>query len=424
MSQKPLALRWQRARAGYLSAFIAVSVMIAAGIAGSAHAADYKLDALDKLHIRVAEWRTAEGAVRDWLSMTGDYTVGPAGTISLPFVGEMAVAGKTTAEVANEIGDQLQQKFGLIDRPDASVELAEFRPFYIGGEVQSPGRYPYVPGLTVLKAVTLAGGLRHSPELAREFINSRGSYDVLIAQRNSLLARRARLNAEAQGQADIEFPQELQQTNTGKRLMADETAFKNARENRLKVQLAALADLKKLLEAEIESLSKKIATQNRQIDLLQQQLANIGSLAEQGLVVRQRILSLEQQLADLQGKVLDMETASLRAKQDTSRAMQDAANLQNDHDTGVAQDRQQTEADLEQAELKIAMNRDLMTEALSRDPAAALSAGSKSDAYTATMTYSITREKDGKQSEISADESAEVLPGDVVKAILSTMAPD
>ena len=56
--------------------------------------------------------------------------------------------------------------------------------------------------------------------------------------------------------------------------------------------------------------------------------------------------------------------------------------------------------------------------------AAALSAGSESGTFTAAMTYSIVREKDGKQVEISANESAEVLPGDVVKAILTTTAPD
>lgn len=413
------------ARTGLLSVLAAIFAMLGALIsAGGVRAGEYRLDSMDKLHIRVAEWRTAEGAVRDWLSMTGDYTVGPAGAISLPLIGEMPVAGKTTAEVAAEIGDQLQQKFGLIDRPDASVELAEFRPFFIAGEVQNPGRYPYVPSLTVLKAVTLAGGLRQSPELASEFINSRGSYEVLVAERLSLLARRARLSAEGQDKQEIEFPAELQQSEAGKRLMADETEFKDARERRLKVQLAALADLKKLLEGEIESLSKKITTQNRQIDLMQQQLADVGNLAEQGLVVRQRILSLEQQLADMQGKILDMETASLRAKQDVSRATQDASNLQNDRATGIAQERQQTESELEQAELKIAMHRDLMAEALSRDPAAALSSGGKSENFAAAVTYVIVREKDGKRTETQVDESAEVLPGDVVKATLSMTAPD
>src|SRR5262245_21967572 len=202
---------------GLLFAAMAVlTTMLAVTASASAETADYPLGTMDKLHIRVAEWRTAEGAVRDWSSLSGDYTVGPSGNLSLPFIGELPATGKTTSELSVEIGDQLQQKFGLLDRPDASVELAEFRPFFISGDVTRPGSYPYVPGLTVLKAVSLAGGLRRSADagqrFARDFINARGNYDQLVAERNGLAARRARLIAEANGEAEIDFPRELQET--------------------------------------------------------------------------------------------------------------------------------------------------------------------------------------------------------------------
>jgi polysaccharide biosynthesis/export protein ExoF len=400
-----------------VAVFALLLQVLAPSLAG---AADYQLGAMDKLRIRVAEWRTAEGAVRDWSSLSGDYTIGPAGSVSLPFIGELPATGKTTSELATEIGDQLQQRFGLLDRPDASVELAEFRPFFISGDVETPGSYPYVPGLTVLKAVSLAGGLRRSADagqrFARDFINARGNYDVLVAERNGIAARRARLTAEADGKAEIDFPSELQETAAGKKLIADETAFKTAREERLAVQLAALDDLKKLLSSEVESLEKKIATQNRQIDLSKQELESIGTLAEQGLVVKQRILTLERQTADLEGKVLDMETASLRAKQDISRAEQDASNLRSDRETEIARDRQRAEADIQQLELKIAMYRDLMAESMARDPQAALSSGGMGAA--AEVSYSIVREVDGEATEIAADEGTAVLPGDVVKAAL------
>ena len=136
---------------------------------GAAAADEYFLDAQDKLKIRVSEWQTIEGTFRDWSAVTGDYTVGPTGTLSLPFIGETQAAGKTTAEIAATIGTSLQQKFGLSDKPEASVELAEYRPFFIAGEVQSPGQYPYAPGLTVLKAVSIAGGFRRGADLSQRF---------------------------------------------------------------------------------------------------------------------------------------------------------------------------------------------------------------------------------------------------------------
>ena len=331
---------------------------------------------MDKLRIRVVEWQTAEGAVRDWSTISGDYIVGPSGSISLPFIGEMPAAGKTTAEIAAAIGEELQQKLGLPDRPDASVELAEFRPVFVSGDVETPGKYPYDPQLTVLKAVSLAGGLRRSADSGERSsaISSRaqGNYACPggAAQRPCRQARQADRGSRRTSRRSS-FPRSSGKAPDGQKLIADETAFMAAREKRLRLQLAAIDDLKQLLQSEIASLEKKIATQNRQVELSRTELKGIGNLADQGLVVNARVLSIEQTIAELEGKVLDMETASLRAKQDIAKATQDATTLQNDRDAEIAQDRQQAEADIEEVTLKMGMHTNLMAEALARDPAAA-----------------------------------------------------
>ncbi|TIO88323.1 MAG: polysaccharide export protein, partial [Mesorhizobium sp.] len=145
-------------------------------------AGDYRLGPQDKLNIRIAEWQTVDGTFRDWSSINGDYSVGPAGTLSVPFVGEMQAAGKTTSEIAAAIGLALQRKLALPDKPEASVEMAQFRPFYISGEVQNPGQFPYVPDLTVLKAVSIAGGIRrnadYGPQLGKDLVTAKGSFDI------------------------------------------------------------------------------------------------------------------------------------------------------------------------------------------------------------------------------------------------------
>jgi exopolysaccharide production protein ExoF len=334
----------------------------------------------------------------------------------------MPVAGKSTGEVAAEIGQQLQQKFGLIDKPAASVEIAEFRPVFVSGDVQTPGRYPYLPGLTVLKAISLAGGMRQSDALSqrflRDFINARGNYQVLIAQRNSLLAASARLAAEAQHQSAIDFPKEVKNSPDGQKLMADETAFKEAREKKLTAQLKSLADLKGLLQKEVTSLAEKMDNQNHQIALTQQELSNVSALAKKGLAVNQRSLTLEEQIAELQGKLLDMETAQLRAKQGISQADQDSANLQNDRDSEIAQDRQQDEAELRAVALKLSMYKDLMAEAVESSPATInQSVGSN----TLSVNYSIVRTQNGKSQEMPADENTPVQPGDVVKVVTKSI---
>lgn len=406
-------------------ALLAIGVLLLAAPlqALSAPADEYRLGTMDKLRVRVAEWQSAEGAFRDWSAVSGDYSVGPAGTISVPFVGEMPVSGKTTEEVAAAIGDGLQQKLGLPDRPEASVELAEFRPVFVSGDVQTPGRYPYDPQLTVLKALSIAGGLRRSENGqggARDFIMAQGNYEVMATQRDGLLARRARLEAEAANKPQIDFPPELGKTAAGKKLMADETNLMQARQKRLRLQLESLDDLKQLLQSEIESLQKKIATQSRQADLSRQELKGLGDLAGKGLVVNQRVLTLEQTIAELEGKLLDMETAILRAKQDIAKATQDAIALQNDRDTEIARDRQQTEADLDAFNLKMGMYSGLMSEALERAPDAARNAGGRNPPQ---MSFSIVRTAgDGKPGEIEADENTPVLPGDVVKVEVRPVA--
>jgi len=377
----------------------------------------YRLDTMDRLNVRIAEWQSAEGALRDWSILNGNYVVGPSGSISMPFVGELAARDRTTGELASAIGEQLQQKLGLSDRPEASVEIAEFRPVFVAGDVETPGKYPFDPQLTVLKAVSLAGGLRReSASLGgpRDFVSAQGNYDVLVAQRNGLLARRARLVAEAEGKAEIQFPDELGKSEGGRKLMNDEKALMAAREKRLRLQLSGLDDLKKLLESEIESLQQKITMQNRQLELARTELESIGNLQEKGLVVNQRILTLEQSNAELGGKILDMETASLRAKQDIAKATQDATSLQNDRETEIAQSRQQTETDLNQIDVKMSMYAGLMTEALGRAPQAAAAAASATDSAP-TISYTIVRSTNGKSAETAAQEGTPVLPGDVIK---------
>lgn len=88
---------------------VALIAVIAASGATAAQADEYRLGVMDKLRVRVAEWQTAEGSVRDWSAVSGEYTVGASGNLSLPFVGDLPASGKTTTEVATEIGIQMQK---------------------------------------------------------------------------------------------------------------------------------------------------------------------------------------------------------------------------------------------------------------------------------------------------------------------------
>ena len=370
-----------------------------------------RLDVQDRLRIRVVEWQTIEGTFREWDALSGEYTVGASGELSLPLIGETPASGKTTAEVAAAISETLQQKFGLSSRPETSVELAVYRPFFIAGDVQTPGQYPYLPDLTVVKAVSIAGGVKRSgvQRAERDYITAKGNFDVFAEERLRLMVKRARLEAEARGADKIEPPEDVAANPKLPAILAEEAAIKSARQRKLTLQLEAIDNLKQLLENEIESLTKKISTQQRQIELAQKELKDVGSLADKGLVVNQRILGTERIIAEMEGKLLDYETSILRAKQDISEAEQNAIDLKNTVESDIATELQQVEAGLMEATLKMDMHRGLMAEALTWAPAAAASINPTAE------TFVIVRSVDGKTNEIEASENTPVLPGDVLK---------
>lgn len=410
----PVSGRLRRAR--LLATCLAVSLVVP----HIAAAGDYRLGSQDKLTIRVAEWQTVEGTFRDWSAVNGEYTVGPSGTLSVPFAGELPASGKTTSEIATAIGEALQKKLALSDKPEASVEMAQFRPFYISGEVQNPGQFPYVPDLTVLKAISVAGGIRrnadYGPQLGKDLITAKGNFDIFDDRRVRLIVRRARIDADMAGKTSFEVPTEAGSDPRLPAIVADEMTILTSDQKALKLKLEALDELKGVLQSEIESLQKKIVNQQKQVDLAQQQLTSIGPLAQKGLVANARLLDTQQSVTDLQGKILDYETAILTAKQSISKATQDAIDAQNTLNSRLATDRQQTETDLKEASLRVNMQSGLMAEAT--DPSRM--AASDNDQQP-NLLYALVRVVDGKSDEIAAKEDTPVLPGDVIKVKLAPL---
>jgi len=107
----------------------------------------YVLGPGDKIQIQVFG--------EDELSITT--VLGGSGIINYPFLGELKITGLSIKEVEVLIAKGL--KDGYLKKPNVFTAIAEYRPFYIQGEVNAPGGYPYQPGLTINQAVALAGGL-------------------------------------------------------------------------------------------------------------------------------------------------------------------------------------------------------------------------------------------------------------------------
>jgi len=87
-----------------------------------------------------------------------DARVPSSGSISFPFIGEVRLAGETTQAVERDMVERLAE--GYLRHPQVTVSIAQYRPFFVGGSVNVPGQKQFGEGMTVAKAIALAGGVR------------------------------------------------------------------------------------------------------------------------------------------------------------------------------------------------------------------------------------------------------------------------
>jgi len=91
--------------------------------------------------------------------LSGEFEIDGTGTIGLPLIGSVTIGGKILSAAQKQIAEQLAD--GFLINPRVSIEVLNYRPFYILGEVKDPGSYPYVSGMTVLNAIALASGFTY-----------------------------------------------------------------------------------------------------------------------------------------------------------------------------------------------------------------------------------------------------------------------
>ncbi|MGE5534845.1 MAG: polysaccharide biosynthesis/export family protein [Acidobacteriota bacterium] len=104
--------------------------------------------------------------------LTDQYEIDSNGYLSIPLVGRIKAAGLTTRQLEQRLVAQMKGKFE--QKPEISVEVATYAPFYIYGEVKKAGEYPFRPGLTVADAVAIAGGLTYRADENKIYVHHAG----------------------------------------------------------------------------------------------------------------------------------------------------------------------------------------------------------------------------------------------------------
>lgn len=103
--------------------------------------------------------------------LSGEFQIDGSGNISFPLIGEVESSGLTLRELEERLAQKL--KDGYLVNPRVTLEVLNYRPFYILGEVNNPGKYEYISGINLLNAVAMAGGYtprarQNSAKITRE----------------------------------------------------------------------------------------------------------------------------------------------------------------------------------------------------------------------------------------------------------------
>jgi len=324
------ALVWA---AGVATAFIFV---------GPSLADSYELGTGDRLRITIL----------DRPDLSGEFAINGSGTVGIPRLGRISVAGRTPEAVELEITDELRRRLGRTD-VSVTVDIAAYRPFYVLGEVEKPGSYPYVPGINVSQAVALAGSYRAgNPSWSMLRLEAHRAAERLLSARLSLseaLARRARLEAERDGASEIAFPDSLKAAEkTLETLRANETDIFNKRRETLIAEIASLERQRKLSIEEISAMGSQFEAKQRQQSLLREEIKEFDSLLKRQLISVSRYYELQRLLAEMEATGRELQASIFRSRRELEKADRGIASIQESRageiSTGLKESEQQIEA--------------------------------------------------------------------------------
>ncbi|MFT4115725.1 polysaccharide biosynthesis/export family protein [Bradyrhizobium sp.] len=369
-------------------------------------AADYKLGVSDRVKIKVQEWP----------DINGEYTLNADGVVSLPLVGNINAIGLRPSELGLKISELFKKRSGGSDQILTAVEIAQYRPFSIMGDVQKSGQYPYRPGLTVLEAVSIAGGY-YRPEtgplrIDRDVAIASGEINTMTIKLNRMLVHEARLGAALAGRDDFSLPPELFKLKDDpetQNLMKSEQAALSLEIEMKKNEQASFEAVKSLYHDEIETLDGQVQALGEEKESIGTQLSQLRSMAAKGLALSPTMFALERSYAQVVNQQMSAGTAIVRAKENITVSEQRMNQFQQERSRLNSKDLQQTRDAIAETRAKIETAFQLLDEAQTSAPNARVPLDRVRSGFT------IFR-KDGETiRQIPADETTLVSPDDVVK---------
>ncbi|RWX70973.1 hypothetical protein EN780_01715 [Mesorhizobium sp. M4B.F.Ca.ET.089.01.1.1] len=344
--------------------------------------------------------------------LSGEYVVQEDGTISVPLLGSIPVANRSTRQVqadSAEIFGQLLGRKGLVD-----ILPLERSPIYVLGPVKNPGSFKYAPGMTILHAIALAGGLDRGDsqpwqkiEAVRETQKRSGAID----QMSKLLARTAVLKAERDG-TEPKIPRQLLE-------LAGETEaanLVNEQSDRRKAIATARKERERTIRGALEAAKQDVTTYGHMesldelVKLRQDRVNSMRTLVDRNVVSMTVMDQVRSELSDAEQRRQDALNQYAMAKQRLAsleaEALRTRADLAND-----------LEVEIESTESQIATN---LRELNSSEGVLYALPGSSAQLATdaSSVTYQIVRQSASGPVSIKSVGMTLLQPGDLVNILV------
>ena len=347
-------------------------------------------------------------------SLNREARLDATGRITLPTVGVVDVADLPPDAAAQAIARALVER-DIVLAPTVTVEVVKYRPFYVDGNVATPGSFDYQPGLSVRRALVLAGGVDTGRNPAGLSVADLMELDTAWREAAYALlevnSRIARLQAELDRKPEIAPPEDP----TGAVAAADRAAISSADGALLKDSLdnldaeqKHLEDLRALVDYEIDVLAQQTQRHQEENALQQEEVDASRILSDKGLLSAPRMRELEREQSQLSRDLLEVQAFSARARQNKETLTHDLESANRRWRMEVQADLRDAYLDRGKAEAKLEMLRSSVV-------AAGIELSAEGPMGEPEPEIVIFRTVDGVEQRLAADMASAVLPGDVIQ---------
>lgn len=347
--------------------------------------------------------------------LSGRFRVSPEGAISYPLLGEIPVSGSTRLEVERQVGRLLAEQVPRVGR--ISVEVSEYAPVFVLGDVASPGRYEFRPGMIALELLALGGGIRRDeltpdqdPTLQLIELEQR-LHDLRLVRYGQAVTR-LRLLAEIAGRDFDGAAEPLDElplmAAQKKRILENEQAVFRVRATVLANRERALVEQRDSYDHEIKALTESIELHKQELGILNQELGTAHALVSKGLATQARFLDLKREVSATKRNALELQSFLARAHQNQLAVDLRIEELHNTRSNDLA-------LELRDLDLAIARTDEQLSATSSTLSALRTRGAAASTPQAAAIQFEVVRLVDGERRALVIAESDALQPRDILQ---------